>query len=56
MTRYMIAKDYKSSNGRQVWGVFDDVTKKIVESGFFTKQAAKDCAAQWNAETEAVQS
>lgn len=49
-TRYLIAKDYVSVSGRQVWGVFDDVEKKIIESGFFSKAAARDAADRQNAE------
>lgn len=50
--RYLIAKDYKSAQGRQVWGVYDDETKKIVESGFFSKDAARASAARWNQEAK----
>ena len=56
MNRYLIVKDYKSVSGHQVWGVYDDVSKKIVESGFFSKQAARDSADRYNAEaTKSVQ-
>ena len=46
--RYLIAKDYKRVDGRQVWGVYDTVTKRIVESGFFSKGAAILSAVAWN--------
>ena len=40
----------RSANGRQ-WNVVDS-TGYIVEGGFFSKQAAVDCAKSWNDEEE----
>lgn len=48
MKRYVIAKEYRRSSGGFSYGVFDDVEKKFVEGGFFTKAAALDSARDWN--------
>lgn len=50
MNRYCICKDGKRAGGSVVWAVYDDVAKKIVESGFFNKAAAQASADEYNAE------
>jgi len=50
VNRYVFAKQHRRASGSYAWGVFDDVEKKFVEGGFFTKEAARTAAATWNAE------
>jgi hypothetical protein len=54
-TRYVIAKQHKSNGGRQVWGVFDDVSKTFIEGGFFSKHSARYAALHYNMQADAQQ-
>jgi hypothetical protein len=51
-SRFLFAKDYRRANGQWSWGVYDNVTRKFVEGGFFSKDAARESAARWNADAE----
>lgn len=53
--RFCIAKDGTRAGGQPSWGVFDDEAKKFVEGGFFSKNAAIEAAATWNAEAKGKQ-
>lgn len=46
--RFCLAKDYTRVDGRTSWGVFDTISRKFVEGGFFSKARAIACMDQHN--------